>query len=37
MNVYTVRLLDKAFDVAIEEEHWEKAVKYGLKTLQAYR
>ncbi|XP_060555621.1 histone-lysine N-methyltransferase SMYD3-like [Ruditapes philippinarum] len=36
MNVYSVRLLDKAFDVAIEEEHWEKAIKYGQKTLQAY-
>lgn len=37
MNVYLVRVFDRAFDAAIDDEQWEKALKYGLKTLQAYR
>lgn len=37
LNVYLVRVLDHAFDAAVDDEQWEKAQKYGLKNLQAYR
>jgi len=36
-NVHLVRLLDLAFDAAINLERWEQAVKYGKRTIQPYR
>ncbi|WAR21468.1 SMYD3-like protein [Mya arenaria] len=35
-NVYLVRILDLAFDAAINLEKWELAAKYGARTLQPY-
>ncbi|XP_050389653.2 histone-lysine N-methyltransferase SMYD3 [Patella vulgata] len=37
LNVYRTRLLDLAFDSCINLELWQKALKYGLQTLEAYR
>ncbi|KAK6194512.1 hypothetical protein SNE40_000134 [Patella caerulea] len=37
LNVYRTRLLDLAFDSCINLELWQKALKYGLQTLKAYR
>ncbi|KAL4231552.1 hypothetical protein ACF0H5_009133 [Mactra antiquata] len=37
MNVYNVKLLNKAFDAAVNEEEWTKACKYGEKNLDQCR
>ena len=36
-NIHLVRILDRAFDAAIEMEEFKKALKYGLRTLEPYR
>ncbi|XP_047435772.1 histone-lysine N-methyltransferase SMYD3 [Mugil cephalus] len=36
-NLYKLRVTDMALDASVHLEHWEEALRYGLKTLPAYR
>ena len=37
LNIHRLRILDRAFDACIELQIWDKALQYGLDTLDAYR
>lgn len=36
-NLYKLRMTDMALDTSIHLGHWEEALRYGEKTLSAYR
>ncbi|MEQ2246165.1 hypothetical protein ILYODFUR_035441 [Ilyodon furcidens] len=36
-NLYKLRVTDMALDAAINLEQWEEALRYGMKTLPAYK
>uniref|UniRef100_A0A3P8S1F4 [histone H3]-lysine(4) N-trimethyltransferase n=1 Tax=Amphiprion percula TaxID=161767 RepID=A0A3P8S1F4_AMPPE len=36
-NLYKLRITDMALDASIHLQHWEEAMRYGVKTLPVYR
>lgn len=37
LNVYRVRVLDKALDACLDLQHWQRALEYGMETIEPYR